>query len=256
MSGNTAPTLETKVFRLEHSGKALDAKNSLLSFSAPANNPTQLWSSCTGVNGQWIVNRATGAYLVVDSNTVSVKIELPYEWNIQDGGSSVRLKAASQKIYLQSSQQKPAVSPQEDADSLFTITYVTQPVLSVGSEDYVKSPEHTCVTNHVFNAVNALNAVIHILEHPDSTQPVESMVVLFRDHIKLFKARGDEATQNLELARQTVASWFTVIGAKMDAEAKNKGTIESLIRNEDPGLKAAENNWRNSVLRTPRPRLT
>ncbi|KAF9531800.1 hypothetical protein CPB83DRAFT_87321 [Crepidotus variabilis] len=239
MSGNTAPTLETKVFRLEHSGKALEAKDSL-SFSVPSNSPNQLWSSYSGVNGQWIINRGTGAYLVVDNNTVGVKIELPYEWNIQNDGSSVRLEAASQKIYLQSSQQKLAVSPKQDADSLFTITYVTKPVLTVGSKDYVESPEHTCVANHVFNTVNALNAVIHILEHPDSTLPVDSMAVLFRDHIKLFTARGGEAAENLELARQTVASWFAVIGAKMNAEVKDKGTTESSTRNENPGLKAAE----------------
>ncbi|KAF9531804.1 hypothetical protein CPB83DRAFT_904427 [Crepidotus variabilis] len=238
----SAPTLETKVFRLEHLGKALEAKDLLLSFSVPSNNPTQLWSSYPGVSGQWIVNRGTGAYLVVDNNssTVGVKIEVPYEWKIQNDGSSVRLETAFQKIFLQSSQQKPTVSPLCDADSLFNITYVAQPSLSIGSENYLQSPEHTCVANHVFNTVNALNAVIHILEHPDSTLPVESMAVLFNGHINLFRARGNEATQNLEFAKQTVASWFTVIGAKIDAEVKNKGTTESSIRDENPGLKADE----------------
>ncbi|KAF9531807.1 hypothetical protein CPB83DRAFT_891678 [Crepidotus variabilis] len=249
MSGNIAPTLETKIFRFEHSGKALESKNSLLSFSVPTNSPTQLWSSCPGVNGQWIINRGTGTYLVVESSTVAVKIEQPYEWNIQKDGSSVRLQvdSASQKMLLQRSQQKLALSLHSDADSLFAFTYIAQPPLSVGSEDYIQSPEHTCVTNHVFNTVNALNAIIQILEHPDKAPPADkvstsiALVPLFtRDHYSAFKARGQEATQNLDFARETVISWFTVIGARLSAEINKKGRIEGSTQNANPGLKAAE----------------
>ncbi|KAF9531806.1 hypothetical protein CPB83DRAFT_87897 [Crepidotus variabilis] len=226
MSGNKAPTLETKAFRLEHSGKALESKDSFLSFLAPSNSPNQLWSSCPGVNGEWLINRGTGVYLVVDSSTVAVKIELPYEWNIEKDGFSVRLEAdlASQKMLLQNSQQQLTLSPHRDVDSCLAVTYVAQPSLSVGSENYLESPEHICITNHVFNTVDALNAIIHILEHPDSALPVDSMAVLFRDHIKQFSARGEEASQNLQFAKETVASWFTAIGAKMDAEVNKKAT--------------------------------
>ncbi|KAF9528925.1 hypothetical protein CPB83DRAFT_893895 [Crepidotus variabilis] len=249
MSNHSSPILETKIFRLEHSGKAIESNNSLLSFSEPSNSPTQLWSSCPSVNGQWIVNRGTGAYLVVENSTIAVKIEQPYEWNIQNEGSSVRLQSdsASQKMLLQTSQQKLALSSHSDADSLFAFTYITQPSLSVGSEDYVQSPEHTCVTNHVFNTVNALNTIIQILEHPDKAPPVDkvntpiALVPLFtRDHYKAFKARGQEATQNLDFARETVASWFTVIGAKLSEEVNKQGNIEGSAQNDNYGLKAAE----------------
>ncbi|KAF9528930.1 hypothetical protein CPB83DRAFT_893899 [Crepidotus variabilis] len=249
MSNHSAPILETKIFRLEHSGKAIESNNSLLSFSEPSNSPTQLWSSCPSVNGQWIVNRGTGAYLVVENSTIAVKIEQPYEWNIQNEGSSVRLQAdsVSQKMLLQTSQQKLTLSSHSDADSLFAFTYVAQPSLSVGSEDYIQSPEHTCVTNHVFNTVNALNTIIQILEHPDKAPPANkvntpiALVPLFtRDHYKAFKARGQEATQNLEFARETVASWFTVIGAKLSEEVNKQGNIEGSIQNDNDGLQAAE----------------
>ncbi|KAF9531809.1 hypothetical protein CPB83DRAFT_87947 [Crepidotus variabilis] len=240
MPDNKAPTLETKTFRLEHSGGILECNDSFPSFSLLSKRPNQLWSSCFGEKGQWVINRGTGEYLVVDNSKAGMKIEIPYEWNMQNDGPSVRLQDVSQNIFLQSSQQKVAVSPLRDADSLFNITCVTQPVLSVGSENYLKSPEHTCVTNHVFNAVNALNAIIHILEHPDSTLPVDIMAIRFRNHLDLFKARGKEATQNLEFARETVASWFTVIGAKMDVAVNKKGSIEILKQIENPRLKGAE----------------